>query len=639
MMNKDYNYRSLDISGRFASLDTETRSVEVTAATENPVQIFDWEHGLVDEVLLMNGAKVPFTRQVPLLDSHNRHDTSTVIGSFQRMDIDGSELVGRAFFSERAEDQWGLVRDKHLTDFSIGYRVDPKESVWVPDGEVYSHNGREYEGPVLIRKKWYPKELSLVPIGADEMAKARSEYQYKKEQKTMENKNEKKEPMAEAKNTAPAVDLEAVRAEAAALERQRITEIDAICKRAKLEEKADGWKASNHTIDDVKRLVSEELIKRYEERDQPGFGASIEKDEVEKFRAAAVNYIMPFTGVKMERKNDGLSEMRGFRISDIVKRSLELAGQSTRGTREELFQRATLTSDLPYILANVLNKAVTDGWETENETWRQWCQTGSASDFKSNTIVRPGHVDTLEETPDGTPVRFGSMTDGGETVALKTYAKRWAIGRQAIINDDMNVFADLNMAYGASASRTVGDVAYAVLTANSAMGDGLALFVAGHGNLAAGGNVGLPGFATWGEADRAMGVQTDDSGKQRLNIMPAFIIAPRAQKSAVMQFFGSEKFSDPDTIATDSSLASSRYNPYYQAVEQVFDARLDAVSTTAWYAAAANNTVRVLFLNGEQQPTIMRTEGTAVLGMEFTVYLDLAAKAVDWRGLYKNPGA
>jgi len=179
-MNKKYTYRSmglrLDSGGVPSTINRDTRSVEVIAATEEPVEVYDWERWeVVKEVLPMAGCELPETRQVPLLDSHQRYSTASVIGSARELRVEGAQLCCRSYFAEapEAEGPFAKVRDGHLTDFSIGYRVF--ESVWVPDGESAVVHGRTYNGPVKIAKRWRPKELSVCPIGADELAKARSE--------------------------------------------------------------------------------------------------------------------------------------------------------------------------------------------------------------------------------------------------------------------------------------------------------------------------------------------------------------------------------------------------------------------------------------------------------------------------------
>ena len=167
------------------SWDDETRSVEVIGATENPTQIYDWDHGLVDEVLLMDGLEI--SKQMPLLNAHSRYSTASVLGSYRDLKIEDGQLLGRAYFSESesAADAALKVKEGHITDFSIGYRVI--ESEWVPAGQEKKIAGRSFKGPVLVTTRARAKELSVVPIGADEFAKARSE---KKPIETIETRKE-----------------------------------------------------------------------------------------------------------------------------------------------------------------------------------------------------------------------------------------------------------------------------------------------------------------------------------------------------------------------------------------------------------------------------------------------------------------
>jgi len=173
----DLSYRKLpiqkDAAGGPATLNIDARSVEVVGATETAVEVFDYERWeVIQEILLMDGCEMPSSRQVPLLDSHQRYGSASVLGSYREMDITGGQLMGRAFFSAapEAEGPYTKLREGHLTDFSVGYRVIA--STWVPDGETAVIAGRSYKGPVRVTTRWRVKELSICPIGADELAKA-----------------------------------------------------------------------------------------------------------------------------------------------------------------------------------------------------------------------------------------------------------------------------------------------------------------------------------------------------------------------------------------------------------------------------------------------------------------------------------
>ena len=69
---------------------------------------------------------------------------------------------------------------------------------------------------------------------------------------------------------------------------------------------------------------------------------------------------------------------------------------------------------------------------------------------------------------------------------------------------------------------------------------------------------------------------------------------------------------------------------------------LDAASATAWYLAAETgqvDTVEYCYLDGAEGPVIEPEVGFEIDGLAYKCRLDFAAKAIDFRGLYKSPGA
>jgi hypothetical protein len=74
----------------------------------------------------------------------------------------------------------------------------------------------------------------------------------------------------------------------------------------------------------------------------------------------------------------------------------------------------------------------------------------------------------------------------------------------------------------------------------------------------------------------------------------------------------------------------------------IAEPRLDTVSTSGWYLAASPNqidTIEYAYLEGQQGAYIETRNGFDVDGVEIKCRLDFGAKAIDWRGLYKNAGA
>jgi len=662
-MNRQYR-----LTTRAETISEEKRSVQVVAATENPVTVFDWERGMVDEVLLMGGANLPYTRQVPLLDSHRRDDTSTVIGSLQGMEVRDGQLVGTAYFSAEAERQWNLVRDGHLTDFSVGYRVDPSESVFVKAGETERADGREWAGPVLLQKKWHVKELSLVPIGADEMAKARAEAGY---QPIGENPMNDKLKQALIARGMPAdatedqalefldsltarsepkpddkpddkPDVEKIRREATGAERDRIAEIDGLCGRHGFPELAKRLIADGTDSAGVRKAVLDAIVEK--ERNTPtpatSTAALVTHDGRDKFRDAAVDAIAFRAGGPVQDDAIRDDEMTGMTLREIARHSLRIAGHSTRGNALELVGRALTTEDFADVLNTVANRSLMRGWENAPETWRTWCSTGSAPDFLQRKIVSFAANSDLMEVKEGAPYRYGTALEGYETYQIATYGRMMAITRQAIINDDLGALSDIPMAQGEAAARMLGDMAYAVLTANSALSDGVALFAAGHGNLADG-NVGAPSVASLDEAYYDMAMQEDLAGN-RLNLQPEFLIAPVSLRATAEQFFAQNTLPTAITLDTGVSTAQGGDVNIYAGdrLSRVYDARLDSDSTTAWYLSTRRDRgVKVYFLNGQQTPYMETRNGWTVDGAEMKIRIDAGAAPVAYQGLWKNAGA
>jgi len=132
----DLSYRSIRISGVPATLDKKSKSVDVIVATERPCEVFDFErYEVVPEILLMSGIEMANSRQVPLLDSHQRFDSASLIGSVRSLVTKDGQLSGTAHFSnaKEAESAWMKVREGHLTDFSVGYKVIEKRVKWFVD--------------------------------------------------------------------------------------------------------------------------------------------------------------------------------------------------------------------------------------------------------------------------------------------------------------------------------------------------------------------------------------------------------------------------------------------------------------------------------------------------------------------------
>jgi hypothetical protein len=347
---------------------------------------------------------------------------------------------------------------------------------------------------------------------------------------------------------------------------------------------------------------------------------------------------------------DNGRRFRGYSLIEMGRDHLERAGVDTRQmTRMELAGAMLQhrsggmlgTSDFANLLANVASKRLRAGYEESMPSYQRWARRApNAPDFKVMSVVNLAGAPDLLQTNEHGEFKYGSMTDGKETYSLVTYGRIVSITRQAVVNDDLRGFDRLVSAFGNSAARLENRTVYGILTANAALSDTGALFnstvvttAGGHANLASSGAAISVTTLTAGRA--AMRIQKGLQSEE-LNIVPAYLIVPAALEQVAYQYTSASYVpAQPSDIS--EFRASGR-----TALEPIVEAILDANSATAWYLAASTgsvDTVEYCFLDGAEGPVIESEVGFDVDGISYKCREDFTAKAIDFRGLFKNPGA
>jgi phage major head subunit gpT-like protein len=314
-------------------------------------------------------------------------------------------------------------------------------------------------------------------------------------------------------------------------------------------------------------------------------------------------------------------------LLEIGRQLIEKEGVSTRGMDKlQLAQRALSTSDFPAVLANVANKTLRAGYEAAPQTFKPFTKQTSAPDFKTIQRTQLGDAPQLKKVNEAGEFTYGAISDGKETYSLATYGRIIAVTRQTLINDDLAAFADLPAKFGRAAANLESDIVWGIITTNAALADGVALFHATHGNLGSG----VIAVAGLNAMRGAMRIQKSLDG-QFINVMPSYLIVPAALETTAQQY----------TSADFVSAKSSDINPFKSALQVLVEPRLDASSTSVWYAAAdpmTIDTIEYCYLDGNEGVYIETRNGFEVDGMEIKARLDFAAKAIDFRGLYKSTG-
>lgn len=435
-----------------------------------------------------------------------------------------------------------------------------------------------------------------------------------------------------------AADPQAIHA-AVKTERERGQAIRAAVKAAKLDDAfADQLVQAGISIDTARARIIDKLAAEDGPEPRNQSRAVVISDQVDRFRQGAELALLARAGMGGER-----NEFAGLTLRELARESLNLRNIATRGMNPMQMIGVAFapmaaggyhgTSDFANVLANVANKAMLKGYDEAEETFQKWTSKGSLTDFKPTSRVDLGMFGPLAKIEEGAEYTYGTIGDRGVTIQLATYGKLFSITRQTIINDDIGAFTRGPQKLGRAAIRTVGNLPYAVLTANANMADGKALFHTDHKNLA--GTTGAPSTATLDALRTAMGTQKDPDGfaSGGLNISPAYILTPKALEGTAKTALES----DYDTAKGDKRVPNSVKGM----AEVVADARLDAASTTAWYGAADPNrfdTIEVAYLDGVDKPYLETRDGWNVDGVEMKVRIDAGVQVLDHRGLYKNAG-
>jgi hypothetical protein len=438
----------------------------------------------------------------------------------------------------------------------------------------------------------------------------------------------------------PIVDTEAVRTaarEAVAAERERGDTIRNMARRFGQEALGDEHVRSGSSVSDFRVKLMDKIADASEEiRIVPHVQVG-RQDETATRRDAATNALLHRHDPKSNKLTDAGRQYRGMTLLELARDMIEASGTRTRGmARDEIARRAfQTTSDFSAVLEGVTNRTLRAAYEAYPNTFQAFCRQVNATDFKDQNRVQLGEAPQLEKVNEAGEFKRGSITESKEKYRIATYGKVVAITRQVIINDDLGAFTRIPAMFGTSIATLEGDIVWAIMTANAAMADGNALFHANHKNLVSGGgNVGAPSVATVSATRKLMRQQKGLDGKTKISAVPRFLLVPTELETVSEQLVAVITAAQTDKVVPDSM----------RSLKPISEPRLDDASTTAWYLAANPNesnvdTIEFAYLEGQEGAYMETRMGFDVDGMEVKCRLDFGAKAIDWRGMAKNPGA
>ena len=233
------------------------------------------------------------------------------------------------------------------------------------------------------------------------------------------------------------------------------------------------------------------------------------------------------------------------------------------------------TSDFPNILRDVGSMSLSNAYEAAQSAIKQTSREIAASNFRSLHSVKVSAGPDLEEVNEQGEFKSGTVQEGAETFAVKTYGKIFGITRQAIVNDDLDVFSNMFPLLGQGAANTEAKLFAGLLEENAGLGpklsNGKTPFHASHGNLTQAAS--SLSVASLGAARVAMRRQTGIAG-EAINVVPAFLVVPPELETFAEQLL---------TEIAASEVANA--NPFAGKLKLLVEPRF--TSATAWYLCAA----------------------------------------------------
>lgn len=686
-----------------ASVNEELRTVDIIWTTGAEGERCEWDGEVYLESLRVDDASVRMDRLnagAPVLDAHQAYELRNQIGVVERAWIEDGIGHATIKFSSRAEVEpfWIDVKNGVIRNISVGYVVyryeviestsdgEPKRMVavdWEPmelsfvpvpfDAGAQVRGGaspRTFTAEVINRSKGLTKMPRSIKVIRAALAKARTavaqarevadEAKIEEAQAVLETVEAELEEALDSLDeglggdgatpppteVVPPVAGSAEADEAAAEERGRVAErtrqagIKALATRFKAvkPEDIDALIQRGATVEQAQISILTTLQERQAVINPHGGSQQVDHT---KTRSAMELAILNRAAPSKHKATDDIRQFRGFTLFDMARRCVEMAGGKTEGlSRRELamislnigdtrVQRAAgmhSTSDFPLILGNTIDRALRASYDETAQTWQPLGQQRNVNDFRTRTTVALGDAAAFEKVLEGGEYKYGSLPEEGSTLQVAKYGKIIAFTWEALINDDLGAFDRVPAALAQAARQTESNIVWNLILGNPLWIDGFAIMSTQHGNIAASG--GAINITTLAAARAAMRKQKGINGQNFINITPKYLVVGPDKELEAYQY----------TSANYVPVTNGTINPVQNTTLQVIVE--PRIVGNEWYLVGDGaDTFEYAYLEGENGMFTETREGFEVDGLEVKARLVFGANFVDYRSMYKNPGA
>lgn len=427
-------------------------------------------------------------------------------------------------------------------------------------------------------------------------------------------------------------------------ETARAAEITALCRDFDMD--ATPLIKGKKTVEEVKTMILENMKSASKPVQTRGTDdVRVLADEATKVRQAMTDGLCLRTGSTVENPAAGANEFRGMSLRDMGIECLSREGEDVnallRMSKDDLYMRLARaftnpTAMFPAILDSVINKKIVEEYQKVPTTFDIWTRKGTLTDFKatSDHSYLLGGVGDFELVPENGELK-NSMPETRllPQRKLDTYGKQFSMSRQAFINDDIGFLSETPAAYTAASKKTIDKAVYRILCNNATIFDGKALFHADHKNLM--GSGAKPSQTTIQAIILQSQKQTDPFGDFIYEV-PRFLVVPMGYEFDLAVIFKSAQ-----VVGSSNNDVNPLYNYPLQIVQTPCINSFSGQNACPWFMVTdptTSKSIQVDYLNGQETPTFRRSEPAGQLGFVWDIWLDWGITAVDFRGIYKNPG-
>lgn len=349
----------------------------------------------------------------------------------------------------------------------------------------------------------------------------------------------------------------------------------------------------------------------------------------------------------LQRAAENAHEFSGISLVDLARECCRIDGIRHGHGHNDIIaaafgrnERSVSSATLQYIFTQNFSAQLLAGYEGITDTTGPFTSDGTLPDFKETERTRLTKGSRLTKLARGKEADHATRADKQEKYRISRYAKQFVVDDQDMVDDTFGALENMPVELGAAAAELRPDLVYAILLANAAMADTVALFHANHGNLT--GSAALAA-ATLEAGITQLNKQTEN-GRVLNKTGPIILLTPEEL------VFTAERLTKSVSRMKDSE--EGDYNPLRsQKIQPISDARLDlgvtdpdsgttyAGSTTTWYLMrSGRHLIEVGTLRGSRgRPSVRSfTLDKGRWGMGWDIKMDIGAKALDWLGMRKH---